>query len=219
MKTTKLLLGGLLATVFALGGCSTTTTSQSQYSGFLSSYEGLSAAKTTSGDSVLRWVDPDFNVANYTQVIYQPIRFYPEPHSSERINQQTLQELLDYTNDRVSTALFSRLKPASIGAGPGTLAFRGAITGVDASTQGLKPYEVIPVALVVAGAMAASGGRSQNSELYLEAELVDTSTGKPVLRVVRKGLGKTLDNDKQVLTANDFKSVIDNLTRDILSFQ
>lgn len=219
MKTMKLVLSGLLAAVVAIGGCATNTTSQSQYSGFLSSYEGLSKATTPSGATVLRWVDPSFNAANYTHVIYQPVRFYPEPHPSERISQQTLLELLNYTNDQLSAALFSRLRPARVGAGPGTLAFRGAITGVDASTQGLKPYEVIPVALVVAGATAASGGRDQNSELYLEAELIDTSTGKPVLRVVRKGLGKTLDNDRQALTADDLKSVIDDLTQDVLSFR
>lgn len=219
MRTTKLMLGGVLAAVVALGGCATKTTSQSQYSGFLSSYEGLSKATTPSGATVLRWVDPGFNVANYSQVIYQPVRFHPEPYPSERINQRTLQELLNYTNDKLSAALFSRLRPVGVGAGPGTLTFRGAITGVDASPQGLKPYEVVPVALVVAGAKAASGGRDQDSELYLEAELIDTSTGKPVLRVVRKGVGKTLENDQQALTADDLKSVIDDLTRDVLSFR
>jgi hypothetical protein len=213
------MLGGILAAAVTLGGCTTKTASQSQYSGFLSSYEGLSATKTTTGNSVLRWVDPSFNVANYDKVIFQPVRFYPEPQATDRVSQQTLLELLAYTNDRLSAALFTRLQPVGLGAGPGTLAFRGAITGVDASTEGLKPYEVIPVALVVAGAMTAGGGRDQNTELYLEGELVDTSTGKAVLRVVRKGFGKTLSNDKQAITADDLKSVIDDLTQDVLTFR
>jgi hypothetical protein len=218
MSASKLLVAGLLASVVALGGCTTKTASQSQYSGFLSSYEGLRSTQTASGSTVLRWVDPAFNVANYDKIIFQPVRFHPEPHPTERISQQTLLDLLSYTNDRLSAALFSRLQPVGIGAGPGTLAFRGAITGVNASAEGLKPYEVIPVALVVAGAMTASGGRDQNTELYLEGELIDTSTGKAVLRVVRKGFGKTLSNDSQAITADDLKSVIDDLTRDVLTF-
>ncbi|MDX1298651.1 MAG: DUF3313 domain-containing protein [Pseudomonas sp.] len=219
MKTKKMVLGGLLAAVVALGGCTTKTASQSQYSGFLSSYEGLSSTKTAGGSTVMRWVDPTFDVANYQKVIFQPVRFYPEPQPTDRLSQKTLQDLLTYTNSRLSAAMFSRLKPVGFGAGPGTLEFRGAITGVNASTEGLKPYEIIPVALVLAGAMTAAGERDQNTELYLEAEFIDTSTGKTVLRVVRKGFGKTLSNDKQTITADDLKSVIDDLTRDVLTFK
>ena len=219
MKTRTMMLGSLLAAAMVVGGCTTKTASQSQYSGFLSSYEDLSTTTTAGGSKVLRWVDPAFDVANYEKIIFQPVRFYPEPQPTDRLSQQTLQDLLAYTNDRLSSAMFSRLQPVGFGAGPGTLAFRGAITGVSASTEGLKPYEVIPVALVLAGAMTAAGERDQNSELYLEGELIDTSTGKAVLRVVRKGFGKTLSNDKQTITAEDLKSVIDELTQDVLTFK
>ena len=219
MKTTKMLLVGLVAATVALGGCTTKTVSQAQYSGFLSSYEGLSSTKTASGTHVMRWVDPAFNVANYDKVVFQPVRFYPEPIPNERISQQTLEDLLSYTNNKLSAALSSRLKLVNASTGPNTLIFRAAITGVSASTEGLKPYEVIPVAIVLAGAMAASGQRDQNTELYLEAELVDAATGKTVMRVVRKGMGKTLSNDKQKVTADDLKSVVDNLTKDVLTFK
>lgn len=219
MKKSNLLLSGLLAATIVLGGCTTKTVSQAQYSGFLSSYEGLSSSKTASGTHVLRWVDPTFNVANYDNILYQPVRFHPAPVPNERISQQTLDELLAYTNSRLSAALFSRLKQTNSNTMPRTLAFRAAITGVNTDTEGLKPYEVIPVALVLAGAMAASGQRDQNTELYLEGELIDTATGKSVMRVVRKGLGKTLSNDQQKVTADDLKSVIDNLTKDVLTFQ
>lgn len=42
-------------------------------------------------------------------------------------------------------------KPLVTTAGPRSLIFRGAITGVDTSKEGLQFYEVVPVALVVAG--------------------------------------------------------------------
>lgn len=75
MKTKTMMLGGLLAAVVALGGCMSKTASQSQYSGFLPSYEGLNSTKTASGSTVLRWVDPKFDVAKYQKVIFQPVRF------------------------------------------------------------------------------------------------------------------------------------------------
>ncbi|MNF83747.1 hypothetical protein D3C84_660760 [compost metagenome] len=219
MKTTHIMLGGLLSAMLVLGGCASKTTSQAEYSGFLSSYEGLTKTQTASGSTVMRWVDPNFNIANYDKVMFQPVGFYPTPLPSERISQQTYNDLLGYTNSRLSDALSKRLQLVGPNSGPRTLVFRGAITGVDAATQGLKPYEVIPVALVVAGAMTAAGQRDQNTELYLEGELIDSATGQPVLRVVRKGLGKSLSDDKQAVTADDLHSVIDNLTQDVLSFR
>lgn len=217
MKGFNLLLCSTLTSLLLVSGCTTKTTSAKQYSGFLGSYEGLTQTTTPSGNTVLRWVDPDFKVSNYDNLIYYPVGFLPQPTPSERLSQQTLQGLLDYTNARISSSMGQRLRLVDTPA-PRTLAFRGAITAVDASTQGLKPYEVIPFALVAAGAMTAAGQRDQNAELYLEAELIDTATGKPVLRVARKGFGKTLENDKQVITVSDLKSVIDDMTQDVLRF-
>jgi hypothetical protein len=218
MTAKALVLGGAIVAALLLNGCTSKTASQAQYSGFLPSYEGLTTVETASGQKVLRWVDPAFNVANYDKVIYQPVRFYPTPQATDRINNQTYDDLLKYANTRLSQALSSRLQLVGFTSGPRTLEFRGAITGVSANDKGLRPYEVIPVALLMAGAMAATGERDQNTELFLEGELIDTSTGKPVLRVVRKGFGNTLSNDKQAITFADLKPVVDDLTTDILKF-
>jgi len=79
-------------------------------------------------------------------------------------------------------------------------------------------YEVIPVAAVVGAASAASGHRDQNTELYIEAELVDATTGAPQVKVVRKVFGGTLKNEQQEITANDFKAAIAGLTSDMSAF-
>ena len=218
IKTRSLLASSLVAAAMLLNGCTSKTVSQEQYSGFLPSYDGLETVKTASGQKALRWVDPTFNVANYDKLIFQPLRFYPTPQTTDRIGQQTYDELLKYANTRLGEALSSRFQLVSFSSGPRTLEFRGAITGVSANTEGLKPYEVIPVALVLAGTMAATGERDQDTELYLEGELIDTSTGKAVLRVVRKGFGKTLSNDRQVVQFADLKPVVDELTNDVLKF-
>jgi hypothetical protein len=218
IKTRNLMAGSLVAAAMLLNGCTSKTVSQEQYSGFLPSYDGLQAVKTASGQKALRWVDPTFNVANYDKLIFQPLRFYPTPQTTDRIGQQTYDELLKYANQRVGEALSSRFQLVGFSSGPRTLEFRGAITGVSANTEGLKPYEVIPIALVLAGTMAATGERDQDTELYLEGELIDTSTGKAVLRVVRKGFGKTLSNDRQTVQFADLKPVVDDLTTDVLKF-
>ncbi|MFC5698401.1 DUF3313 domain-containing protein [Pseudomonas sp. GCM10022186] len=219
MKTRTLMAGSLVAAAVLLNGCTSKTVSQEQYSGFLPSYDGLKTVETASGQKALRWVDPAFNVANYDKLIFQPLRFYPTPQTTDRIGQQTYDELLKYANARLGEALSSRFQLVGFSTGPRTLEFRGAITGVSANTEGLKPYEVIPIALVVAGTMAATGERDQDTELYLEGELIDTSTGKAVLRVVRKGFGKTLSNDRQAVGFADLKPVIDELTTDVLKFR
>ena len=219
MKTRTLMASSLVAAAILLNGCTSKTVSQEQYSGFLPSYEGLKPVETASGQKALRWVDPAFDVANYDKLIFQPVRFYPAPQPTDRIGQQTYDELLKYANGRLSEALSSRFQLVGFSHEPRTLEFRGAITGVSADNKGLKPYEVIPIALVVAGAMAATGERDQDTELYLEGELIDTSTGKPVLRVVRKGFGKTLSNDRQAIGFSDLKPVIDELTADVVNFR
>lgn len=214
-----LILSGVIAAAVLLTGCTSQTVKQTQYSGFLSSYDGLQSVESAGGQKVLRWVDPAFSAANYDKLIFQPLRFYPTPQTTDRIGQSTYDELLKYANRRLSEALSQRFQLVGFSSGPRTLEFRGAITGVSAETEGLKPYEVIPVALVVAGAMTASGERDQDTELFLEGELVDTSTGKAVLRVVRKGFGKTLSNNRQAIEFDDLKPVVDELTTDVLKFR
>jgi hypothetical protein len=82
----------------------------------------------------------------------------------------------------------------------------------------MRWYEVVPVAAVVGAASAASGHRDQNSELYIEASFVDAATGSPVVKVVRKVFGKTLKNESQAITVDDFKAAIDGLAGDMRAF-
>ncbi|HAI04933.1 MAG TPA: DUF3313 domain-containing protein, partial [Pantoea sp.] len=75
-----------------------------------------------------------------------------------------------------------------------------------------------PVAAVVATTMAASGHRTQNSELFLEIEASDAVTGKPLIRVVRKAFGKTVSNSNTPITFEDLKPGINIMVRDTVSF-
>ena len=97
---------------------------------------------------------------------------------------------------------------------------RPAITAVSTSTEGLKPYEVIPIALVAAAVNTAAGGRDQNVEIATEAAFLDADSNRVLAQVVRKGAGKPLENDKTQLALEDVKPVLDGWATDMrMSFE
>lgn len=128
-----------------------------------------------------------------------------------------LDGVLNYTNTKLKAAAAQRSTLVTQ-PGPNTLIFRGAITAVDTSKEGLQFYEVIPIAMVVAGTQAATGHRTMDTNLFFEGELIDSQTNKTVMKVVRKGSGKQLSNSNQLLTVDDLKTVIDNMATDATMF-
>lgn len=105
--------------------------------------------------------------------------------------------------------------PLANGPGPGVVVVRAAITAVSSKTEGLHAYEVIPIALVAAAVSTASGIRDQETDLATEAVFIDGGNNKVIAQVVRKGTGKPLENDSQVMTANDVKGVMDGWAQDL----
>ena len=191
MRTRVLLKVAALAGILALTGCAAKVAQPNQYSGFLKDYSSLKETTSASGKPELRWIDPNFNPANYDNIVYHPVTYYPVPKPTTQVGEKALQR---------------------------SLIFRGAITGVDSSKEGLQFYEVIPVAMIVAGTQAATGHRTMDTDLYFEAEVIDASTNKPVIKVVRKGEGKTLANENTPLTVDTLKQVIDDMAVDAVKF-
>ncbi|PJI46190.1 MAG: DUF3313 domain-containing protein [Pseudomonas sp.] len=208
----------LFATALALAGCSSQKPDASQYSGFLGDYSHLKPATSPSGQPVLRWVDPNLKLQNYSSVLVERPVYYPPPKPTENIDQKTLNEIPDYLKQQVELQLGSRYRIVQQ-ADRDTLVLRTAITGVNISTEGLKAYEVIPIALVVAATTTAVGTRDQDTEVYVEFEALDGATSKPVAQVVRKGAGKTLENTSTHLSLADLKPVLDGWARDAANFK
>jgi hypothetical protein len=221
MKCSSIAVTGLLFCALLLAGCASKVTEPAQYSGFLADYSQLQPATSATGQPVMRWVAPGVKLDSYKHVIVQQIGFYPTPSPTEQIGAPALNQLQTYTSEQVKAAFGRRFQVHEEGARPGpqTLILRAAITGVDTKAEGLKAYEVIPIALVVAATTSATGARDRTTELFVEAELLDASTGKPVLRVVRKGYGKELENKEQQVTLDTLKGVIDGIVRDIEKFE
>ena len=205
MRTRVLLKVAALAGILALTGCAAKVAQPNQYSGFLKDYSSLKETTSASGKPELRWIDPNFNPANYDNIVYHPVTYYPVPKPTTQVGEKALQAI-------------SERKPLATTAGKRSLIFRGAITGVDSSKEGLQFYEVIPVAMIVAGTQAATGHRTMDTNLYFEAEVIDASTNKPVIKVVRKGEGKTLANENTPLTVDTLKQVIDDMAVDAVKF-
>lgn len=215
MRTRVLLKVAALAGILALTGCAAKVAQPDQYSGFLKDYSSLKETTSASGKPELRWIDPNFNPANYDNIVYHPVTYYPVPKPTTR-REKALQDILNYTNKELKQAISER-KPLATTAGKRSLIFRGAITGVDSSKEGLQFYEVIPVAMIVAGTRAATGHRTMDTNLYFEAEVIDASTNKPVIKVVRKGKAKPA-NENTPLTVDTLKQVIDDMAVDAVKF-
>ncbi|MFP2505165.1 DUF3313 domain-containing protein [Enterobacteriaceae bacterium RIT711] len=218
MRTSLCIKAACLTGLLALAGCSSSVTAPEKYSGFLKNYSGLQETQSASGKTILRWVDPSFKSSNYDKLIFNPLTYYPVPKPTTQLGAQTLDKILAYANQQLKASAEKRIQLVSK-PGPRTLIFHGAITGVDSSKQGLQFYEVIPVAMIVAGTEAATGHRTMETNLYFEGELIDSSTNKVVMKVVRKGEGKTVSNESAPITVDSLKSVIDDMATDASMFE
>ncbi|AXJ04948.1 DUF3313 domain-containing protein [Pseudomonas fluorescens] len=195
-------------------GCSSKTVAPDEYSGFLKDYSQLREAKSPSGAEVMRWIDPKIDIGKFTSVYVEPTQLYPKPQPTVKIPQQTLNGITSYYDQALKRELGKSL-PLASGPGPGVIVVRAAITAVSSKTEGLHAYEVIPIALVAAAVSTASGIRDQETTLATEAVFLDGGTNKVAAQVVRKGTGKPLENDSQVMKADDVKSVIDGWASDL----
>ncbi|MBV4455633.1 MULTISPECIES: DUF3313 domain-containing protein [Pseudomonas] len=198
----------------ALAGCASKITQPDEYSGFLSDYSQLKQAKSPSGAEVMRWVDPTLDLSRYRAVYVEPTQFYPEPQATAKIPDSTLRGINDDFNRALKRELAKSL-PLADGPGPGVIVVRAAITAVSSKTEGLKPYEFVPVALVAAAVSTGTGIRDQETTLGTEAQFLDGASGKVLAQVVRKGTGKPLANDSQVMRADDVKGVVDGWAADL----
>ena len=54
--------------------------------------------------------------------------------------------------------------------------------------------------------------------MYFEGELIDAATNKPVIKVVRQGEGKDLNNESTPMAFENIKQVIDDMATDATMF-
>lgn len=209
-----LIVGTLCLVGIGLAGCSSSTVKPQEYSGFLKDYSRLKEGESPSGGKVMRWIDPQIKLDRYTSVYVEPSQFYPKPQATAKIPPETLTGITRYYDQALKREI-GRSLPLATGPGPGVIVVRPAITAVSSKTQGLKPYEVIPIALVAAAVSTASGIRDQEVDIATEAAFLDGGNNQVLAQVVRKGTGKPLENSDQVMTPEDVKAVLDGWAADM----
>lgn len=204
----------LFAATLSLSACSSKKVTPEMYTGFLYDYTALTERQTPSGQTVLSWVSPALAKGRYTQIYLAPSRFYPNAEPTEQIPGSTLASVTTYYDATLRHEL-AKVVPVVSRPGPHTLIVRPAITRVATSTQGLRFYEWLPVTLVAAGVSTATGIRDQDSEIATEVSFEDGTSGAIVAEMVRKGTGVPLADDKQVMTADNLKAVLDGWASDL----
>ena len=79
MNIPRKLFVGIALSSLLLAGCVSKVTEQSQYSGFLPSYDGLQEVTTPSGQKAMRWMAPGFTPSAYNTVVFNQLEMYPAP--------------------------------------------------------------------------------------------------------------------------------------------
>lgn len=217
MRVMNLINSVVLANVTFLAACTSHIPDSKQYSGFLDSYSELQEENSATGMPILRWVSPDFKLSEYDNIIIEPIVYYPQPTPTPQVDRELLNEVLNYTNNQMKKSTGQHIS-LSNKVTPRTLIFRGAISAVNTSNEGMQFYEVLPIAMVLAGIEVATGHRTQDTNIFFEGELLDATTQQPVIKIVRKGMGKQISNAQKKLTFDMFKPIIDKVAEDAKRF-
>lgn len=186
-------------------------------SGFLPDYSQLQTVTTDKGTELRRWVNPKFQKGAYSKVLIDKVIFFPEPKASAQVSDQSLADIQEYMDRTLRTVALKDV-PQATEPGPGTAEIKVAITAVDTSAAGLKPWQVVPAALVIQGAMAATGNRAVNAHLNVEAIASDSVTHEPLVMIVRDIKGVELKNSREQLTLETVKPRLDRWAASAAAF-
>ena len=177
----------------------TGTTADAADSGFLKDYSKLHAAKDSNGVERRMWVDASANRKNYRSLILEPVVFYPTPEATDQFPLQTLNEIRDYLDQTLRKAVGATI-PLTDKPGPGVMRLRAAITAASVD-KSLKPYQMVPVALVFTAAKHTTGKAEYDVVLAAEWEATDSASGKLLGELVRTVQGVTVKGDQPVTLA------------------
>ena len=205
----------ILATLLG-AGLTANANAQDKNSGFLKDYSQLKTEKDPLGVERRIWVSPKFTQENYQKALMKPISFYPAPKSSKQVSMGALNDIRTYSDSELRKA-FAAVIPLVEAPGPGVLQLRIALTAVAVDDFSIKPYQLVPVALVFTGAKEATGKSKRDVKLFVEAEITDSVTGEPLARFVREAQGIEIASGAK-LTLKDAKPQIDKWAKAVEQF-
>lgn len=210
----RVLILCLFGSSLLLSACASKVVQKEQFSGFLPDYSQLQEVKLPDGSKTLRWALPGVADRGYTRIYIEPVAVYPAPRDASQVDAKTVQAAAAYLNGRLQTE-FGKVLEVVDGPMPGAVRLRVAITGVETRAEDFKAYEVIPIALIVAGVTSAAGTRDRNVDTYLEVEVRDASSGELLGLAVKKGISpNTVENKNAQVTLGDVKPTLDQWAKD-----
>jgi hypothetical protein len=189
------------------GGPIANAAAQGKESGFLKDYSQLKTDKDPLGFERRIWLSSKLTRENYQKALIERVSFYPAPQPSEKVSMGTLNDIRDYGEAAIRKAIASVI-PLADAPGPGVLRVRIAVTAVAVEGAKLKPYQLIPVALVLTAATEAAGEGRRDVKLAVESEITDSVSGEPLARSVREARGVHVKSNEQ-LTLGAAKPQID----------
>lgn len=198
-----------------VAGCATTY--DGPRSGFLpdSDYSMLKKGSAPGGGNRYAYISDQFKPYNYSALMLEHLQFYPEPQPTESVTMETLNQIRSYVDDALRTKFGQKVRLVDQ-PGPGVARLRIGVTAVSEERRSLKPYQYLPIGLVITGGVAvAQGGLPHDSTIAFESEVTDSISKQPLLISLRGGTGERVQKAEQgqhVVTLNDLKPLIDKWT-------
>jgi len=210
-------LFAIAAATALLAGCASNAPTKENYSGYLGSYQDLKEVEGPEGEKFLRYTSPMFTPANYHAVMIEKVEFYPKPEPTEQLSQETIDKIGSYLTDTLRQKIGEKVKVEDR-PDPGVVKLNVAITGVAGEKEGLKPYQIIPVAFVITMASRGVSGTPEEAKLVVEARATDSITGTTLLKVVRVGTGEGLEKNtegERMISLESVKPLIDRWAEEV----
>jgi hypothetical protein len=189
------------------------------YSGYLGDevYGKLQEVELRKGVKAKRWIGPKLNFTNYQKILIDNVVLYPEPEPGPQVSAETLDQIRSYLTEKLNAKVGAVLK-VTTEPGPGVLRMQTAVTGVEIKTEGMKAYEVVPVAAIFGGIKALTGKRDRDVRVYVEVKFSDSQSGEVIGAAVRKVEGEQLKGKKDQLELEDMQKSLDGATDDAQGF-
>ena len=173
---------------------------QAKDSGFLKDYSQLKPERDAAGVERRVWTSPKFTRSAYEKLLVEPVVFYPEPQPSKQVSARDLKEMREYLDATIRHLLTGVIQIADA-PGPGVARVRVAVTATETEGAALKPYQLVPIALVVTAAKKAASGPQHDVKLAVELDVTDSVSGEALARAVRPAKGVEVEGGQRLTLA------------------
>lgn len=209
-----LLIAGAL---FTLTACSSGLQKPTQEtgSGFLSDYNSLqSVPNPPAGTQIYTYNAPGVKRSDYKAVILSPVQLY-QTATKEGITPDAITAAQAQLQAGISKIVAQKIALTDT-PGPGVATLSVAITGAQLQTEGLKPWNLIPISAAITLASSATGLNSKTPVLIVEMKFTDSVSGKLLREVMTIASGESFRN--KVNTGAEFTALAQTWVQEALQY-